>query len=50
MVVSYSRPEISNEDTGPEDETIMLSQNVSQKNKDIGYTAAKTKECRQFCS
>jgi hypothetical protein len=43
MVVSYSRPGISNEDSVPEDETTMLSQNVSQKNEVISYSAADTR-------
>jgi hypothetical protein len=48
MVVSYSRPEISNKDSCPEHETTMPSQNISQKNEDMGYTAGKTQQCRQF--
>ena len=49
MVVSYSRPENSNEVSVLEDETIMLSQNVSQKNEVIGYCAVKTRELRHVC-
>jgi hypothetical protein len=45
MVVSYSRPENSNEVSVPENEIIMLSQKASQKNEVIGYSAAKTRDC-----
>lgn len=41
-VVSYSRPENSNEVSVPEDEAIMLSRNVSQKNEVIGNCTVKT--------